>query len=103
MWTSVCVCVGIEQGTLLSCVNDVAAAAQHTVACHLAKRTHRAILFCKAKGLLPPSSPTLVSESLHFTPSHHDAGIDSVLLVQTPKIDSLCLVLGAGGELREFG
>lgn len=51
---------GIEQGTLLSCVNDVAAAAQHTVACHLAKRTHRAILFCRAKGLLPPSSPTLV-------------------------------------------
>lgn len=51
---------GIEQGTLLSCVNDIAAATQHTVASHLAKRTHRAILFCKANGLLPPSSPTLV-------------------------------------------
>ncbi|XP_029386606.1 tRNA N6-adenosine threonylcarbamoyltransferase, mitochondrial [Echeneis naucrates] len=51
---------GIEQGTLLSCVNDIAAATQHTVAAHLAKRTHRAILFCKANGLLPSKSPTLV-------------------------------------------
>nr|XP_020475845.1 probable tRNA N6-adenosine threonylcarbamoyltransferase, mitochondrial isoform X2 [Monopterus albus] len=51
---------GIEQGTLLSCVNDIAAATQHTVAAHLAKRTHRAILFCQANGLLPLSSPTLV-------------------------------------------
>ncbi|KAF0026175.1 hypothetical protein F2P81_020912 [Scophthalmus maximus] len=51
---------GVEQGTLLSCANDIAAATQHTVASHLAKRTHRAILFCKANGLLPSSSPTLV-------------------------------------------
>ncbi|XP_061697275.1 tRNA N6-adenosine threonylcarbamoyltransferase, mitochondrial [Syngnathoides biaculeatus] len=51
---------GIEHGTLLSCVNDIAAATQHTVACHLAKRTHRAILFCKANGLLPSLTPTLV-------------------------------------------
>lgn len=51
---------GIKQGTLLSCVNDIAAATQHTVACHLAKRTLRAILFCKANGMLPSSSPTLV-------------------------------------------
>ncbi|XP_033473010.2 tRNA N6-adenosine threonylcarbamoyltransferase, mitochondrial [Epinephelus lanceolatus] len=51
---------GIQQGTLLSCVNDIAAATQHTVASHLAKRTHRAILFCKANNLLPSSSPTLV-------------------------------------------
>ncbi|CAI5656670.1 probable tRNA N6-adenosine threonylcarbamoyltransferase, mitochondrial [Oreochromis aureus] len=51
---------GVEEGTLLKCVNDIAAATQHTVAAHLAKRTHRAILFCKANGLLPPSSPTLV-------------------------------------------
>ncbi|KAA8588369.1 hypothetical protein FQN60_001563 [Etheostoma spectabile] len=36
------------------------AATQHTVASHLAKRTHRAILFCKAIGLLPSSAPTLV-------------------------------------------
>ncbi|KAM7380878.1 hypothetical protein PAMP_004148 [Pampus punctatissimus] len=51
---------GIEQGTLLSCANDIAAATQHTVAAHLAKRTHRAILFCKANGLLPSHTPTLV-------------------------------------------
>ncbi|XP_049449901.1 tRNA N6-adenosine threonylcarbamoyltransferase, mitochondrial [Epinephelus fuscoguttatus] len=51
---------GIQQGMLLSCVNDIAAATQHTVASHLAKRTHRAILFCKANNLLPSSSPTLV-------------------------------------------
>ncbi|XP_061923689.1 tRNA N6-adenosine threonylcarbamoyltransferase, mitochondrial [Entelurus aequoreus] len=51
---------GIERGTLLSCVSDIAAATQHTVACHLAKRTHRAILFCKANGLLPSLCPTLV-------------------------------------------
>ncbi|KAM3608458.1 uncharacterized protein V6R79_025982 [Siganus canaliculatus] len=51
---------GIEPGTLLSCVNDIAAATQHTVASHLAKRTHRAILFCRAHGLLPSTSPTLV-------------------------------------------
>lgn len=51
---------GVEKGTLLSCVNDIAAAAQHTVARHLAKRTLRAILFCKANGLLPSCSPTLV-------------------------------------------
>ncbi|XP_037136470.1 probable tRNA N6-adenosine threonylcarbamoyltransferase, mitochondrial isoform X4 [Syngnathus acus] len=51
---------GIKQGTLLSCVNDIAAATQHTVACHLAKRTHRAVLFCKANGLLPSLAPTLV-------------------------------------------
>ncbi|XP_053295598.1 tRNA N6-adenosine threonylcarbamoyltransferase, mitochondrial isoform X1 [Pleuronectes platessa] len=51
---------GVEQGSLLSCVNDLAAATQHTVASHLAKRTHRAILFCKDNGLLPSSTPTLV-------------------------------------------
>lgn len=47
---------------LLSSVNDIAAAAQHTVARHLAKRTLRAILFCKANSLLPTCSPALVSE-----------------------------------------
>uniref|UniRef100_A0A8C5GK00 N(6)-L-threonylcarbamoyladenine synthase n=1 Tax=Gouania willdenowi TaxID=441366 RepID=A0A8C5GK00_GOUWI len=51
---------GIQPGTLLNCVNDIAAATQHTVASHLAKRTHRAILFCKAHKLLPSSNPTLV-------------------------------------------
>ncbi|XP_068602724.1 tRNA N6-adenosine threonylcarbamoyltransferase, mitochondrial [Brachionichthys hirsutus] len=51
---------GVARGTPLSCANDIAAAAQHAVACHLARRTHRAILFCKANNLLPPSGPTLV-------------------------------------------
>lgn len=51
---------GVEPGTVLSCVNDIAAAAQHTIASHLAKRTLRAIMFCKAKALLPTSNPTLV-------------------------------------------
>ncbi|XP_029967540.1 tRNA N6-adenosine threonylcarbamoyltransferase, mitochondrial [Salarias fasciatus] len=51
---------GIQEGTLLTCASDIAAAVQHTVAAHLAKRTHRAILFCKENSLLPPSSPTLV-------------------------------------------
>ncbi|KAJ3592171.1 hypothetical protein NHX12_007299 [Muraenolepis orangiensis] len=51
---------GVEPGTVLSCVNDIAAATQHTVASHLAKRTHRAIVFCKAKAFLPTNNPTLV-------------------------------------------
>uniref|UniRef100_A0A3Q2PAL8 N(6)-L-threonylcarbamoyladenine synthase n=1 Tax=Fundulus heteroclitus TaxID=8078 RepID=A0A3Q2PAL8_FUNHE len=51
---------GVEEGTLLSQVSDIAAATQHTVASHLAKRTHRAVLFCKANGLLPADNPTLV-------------------------------------------
>ncbi|XP_026768279.3 tRNA N6-adenosine threonylcarbamoyltransferase, mitochondrial [Pangasianodon hypophthalmus] len=51
---------GVGPGQLLSCVQDIAAAAQHTVASHIAKRTHRAILFCKARGLLPRNNPTLV-------------------------------------------
>lgn len=51
---------GIQPGSLLSCVNDIAAATQHTVASHLAKRTHRAILFCQNNNLLPIHNPTLV-------------------------------------------
>lgn len=58
--------VGIEQGTLLSCVNDIAAGTQHTVAVHLAKRTHRAILFCKENGLLPSDNPILVSTNYNI-------------------------------------
>ncbi|XP_030642775.1 tRNA N6-adenosine threonylcarbamoyltransferase, mitochondrial [Chanos chanos] len=51
---------GVQKGKMLSCVNDIAAATLHTVASHIAKRTHRAILFCKAKSLLPQNNPTLV-------------------------------------------
>lgn len=54
--------VGVKSGDrLLSCVNDIAAGTQHTVASHIAKRTQRAILFCKTRGLLPQHNPTLVS------------------------------------------
>uniref|UniRef100_A0A671L2E4 Gcp-like domain-containing protein n=1 Tax=Sinocyclocheilus anshuiensis TaxID=1608454 RepID=A0A671L2E4_9TELE len=51
---------GVEKGQLLSCVKDIAAASQHTMASHIAKRTHRAILYCKSKGLLPQHNPTLL-------------------------------------------
>lgn len=51
---------GVVPGSLLSCVNDIAASAQHTVACHLAKRTHRAILFCRSNRLLPENNAALV-------------------------------------------
>ncbi|XP_023416838.1 tRNA N6-adenosine threonylcarbamoyltransferase, mitochondrial isoform X2 [Cavia porcellus] len=51
---------GIEKGQVLSSAADIAAAVQHTAACHLAKRTHRAILFCKQRELLPQSNAVLV-------------------------------------------
>lgn len=51
---------GISPGTLLSCVSDIAASVQYTVACHLAKRTHRAILFCRSHRLIPENQAALV-------------------------------------------
>ncbi|XP_051009735.1 tRNA N6-adenosine threonylcarbamoyltransferase, mitochondrial [Acomys russatus] len=51
---------GIEKGQILSSAADIAAAVQHTTACHLAKRTHRAIVFCKQRDLLPPTNAVLV-------------------------------------------
>ncbi|XP_059558539.1 tRNA N6-adenosine threonylcarbamoyltransferase, mitochondrial isoform X2 [Myotis daubentonii] len=51
---------GVEQGQVLASAADIAAAVQHTTACHLAKRTHRALLFCQQRGLLPPSNAALV-------------------------------------------
>ncbi|MBZ3891098.1 putative tRNA N6-adenosine threonylcarbamoyltransferase, mitochondrial [Sciurus carolinensis] len=51
---------GIEKGQILSSAADIAAAVQHTTACHIAKRTHRAILFCKQRGLLSQSNAVLV-------------------------------------------
>lgn len=51
---------GIEKGQLLSSAADIAAAVQHTAACHIAKRTHRAILFCKQKDLLPQNNAVVV-------------------------------------------
>ncbi|CAO2616244.1 tRNA N6-adenosine threonylcarbamoyltransferase, mitochondrial [Lemmus lemmus] len=52
---------GIEKGQILSSAADIAAAVQHVTACHLARRTHRAILFCKQRELLPPANAVLVS------------------------------------------
>uniref|UniRef100_A0AAV2JU06 N(6)-L-threonylcarbamoyladenine synthase n=1 Tax=Knipowitschia caucasica TaxID=637954 RepID=A0AAV2JU06_KNICA len=53
---------GVGPGALLSCVCDVAAAVQHTVAAHLSKRTHRAVLFCKLHRLLPDHNPALYAD-----------------------------------------
>ncbi|XP_037706102.1 probable tRNA N6-adenosine threonylcarbamoyltransferase, mitochondrial isoform X2 [Choloepus didactylus] len=51
---------GIEKGQILSSAADIAAAVQHATACHIAKRTHRAILFCKQRGLLSQTGAVLV-------------------------------------------
>ncbi|XP_029790121.1 probable tRNA N6-adenosine threonylcarbamoyltransferase, mitochondrial isoform X2 [Suricata suricatta] len=51
---------GIQKGQILSSAAHIAAAVQHTTACHIAKRTHRAILFCKQRDLLPQSKAVLV-------------------------------------------
>ncbi|XP_073162276.1 tRNA N6-adenosine threonylcarbamoyltransferase, mitochondrial isoform X2 [Lepidochelys kempii] len=51
---------GIQEGHLLSCVTDIAAAVQHAVALHIAQRTHRAILFCIKSGILSQTNATLV-------------------------------------------
>ncbi|XP_028993198.1 tRNA N6-adenosine threonylcarbamoyltransferase, mitochondrial isoform X2 [Betta splendens] len=79
---------GVEQGTLLSCVNDIAAATQHTVATHLAKRTHRAILFCKTNGLLPSSSPTLVLSG--GVASNHYIREALTIITETTGLRLLC-------------
>ncbi|XP_069471745.1 tRNA N6-adenosine threonylcarbamoyltransferase, mitochondrial isoform X2 [Ambystoma mexicanum] len=51
---------GLKKGQILSCVADIAAAVQHTVAFHIVKRTHRAILFCQQEGFLPQNDASLV-------------------------------------------
>ncbi|NXY83152.1 OSGP2 protein, partial [Alcedo cyanopectus] len=51
---------GIEEGELLSCVGDLAAAVQHAVAGHIVQRTCRAMLFCIKNGILAPENATLV-------------------------------------------
>ncbi|XP_019317639.2 tRNA N6-adenosine threonylcarbamoyltransferase, mitochondrial isoform X1 [Panthera pardus] len=51
---------GIQKGQILSSAAHIAAAVQHTTACHIAKRTHRAILFCKQRDLLSQSNAVLV-------------------------------------------
>ncbi|KAJ1186970.1 hypothetical protein NDU88_003749 [Pleurodeles waltl] len=51
---------GLKEGQIVSCAADIAAAVQHTVALHIFKRTHRAILFCQREGLLPERDAFLV-------------------------------------------
>ncbi|NXK37938.1 OSGP2 protein, partial [Piprites chloris] len=51
---------GIQEGEILSCVEDVAAGVQHAVAVHIMQRTCRALLFCTKNSLLPPKNATLV-------------------------------------------
>ncbi|NXS59008.1 OSGP2 protein, partial [Brachypteracias leptosomus] len=52
---------GIEEGELLSCVKDVAAAVQHAVAVHIIQRTYRAMLFCRKNSIIPSTNATLVA------------------------------------------
>ncbi|XP_006113391.2 tRNA N6-adenosine threonylcarbamoyltransferase, mitochondrial isoform X2 [Pelodiscus sinensis] len=51
---------GLQEGHLMSCVTDIAAAVQHAVALHIAERTHRAILFCIKTGILSQTNASLV-------------------------------------------
>ncbi|XP_074858074.1 tRNA N6-adenosine threonylcarbamoyltransferase, mitochondrial isoform X2 [Carettochelys insculpta] len=51
---------GVQEGHLLSCVTDIAAAVQHAVALHIAQRTYRAILFCIKTGVLSQTNANLV-------------------------------------------
>ncbi|XP_070791778.1 tRNA N6-adenosine threonylcarbamoyltransferase, mitochondrial [Pituophis catenifer annectens] len=51
---------GLQEGQHLSCIPDLAAASLYTMTVHIAERTHRAILFCKEKGIIPPGKETLV-------------------------------------------
>ncbi|KAH0621583.1 hypothetical protein JD844_023044 [Phrynosoma platyrhinos] len=55
---------GLQEGQLLSCVSDLAAAVQYAVTAHIAKRTHRALLFCRKKGILPQKKATLIQKVL---------------------------------------
>lgn len=87
---------GIEKGQILSSAADIAAAVQHATACHLAKRTHRAILFCKQKNLLSPANAVLVSFVL--SPGSNST-LSSLLLPPRNLVDfvfrmnrSLCLI-----------
>ncbi|KAI6065257.1 Netrin receptor UNC5A isoform X1 [Aix galericulata] len=51
---------GIQEGELLSCVKDIAAAVQHVVTIYIIQRTYRAMLFCIKNGILSPKHATLV-------------------------------------------
>uniref|UniRef100_A0A8C0EVZ3 N(6)-L-threonylcarbamoyladenine synthase n=2 Tax=Bubo bubo TaxID=30461 RepID=A0A8C0EVZ3_BUBBB len=51
---------GIQEGEILSCVKDIAAAVQHAVAVHIIQRTYRAMLFCIKNSILSSRNATLV-------------------------------------------
>ncbi|KAM6348475.1 tRNA N6-adenosine threonylcarbamoyltransferase, mitochondrial isoform 2-T3 [Alca torda] len=51
---------GIQEGEILSCVKDIAAAAQHAVAVHIIQRTYRAMLFCIKNSILSSKNAALV-------------------------------------------
>ncbi|NXK91273.1 OSGP2 protein, partial [Formicarius rufipectus] len=51
---------GVQEGEILSCVRDVAAAVQHAVAVHILQRTYRAMLFCTRNSILPSKHAALV-------------------------------------------
>uniref|UniRef100_A0A663LSD2 N(6)-L-threonylcarbamoyladenine synthase n=2 Tax=Athene cunicularia TaxID=194338 RepID=A0A663LSD2_ATHCN len=51
---------GIQEGEILSCVKDIAAAVQHAVALHIIQRTYRAMLFCIKNSILSSRNATLV-------------------------------------------
>ncbi|XP_061464207.1 tRNA N6-adenosine threonylcarbamoyltransferase, mitochondrial [Rhineura floridana] len=52
---------GLQEGQFLPCIADLAAAVQYAVTAHIVTRTHRAILFCRRKGILPQNKATLVA------------------------------------------
>uniref|UniRef100_A0A8C4UN88 N(6)-L-threonylcarbamoyladenine synthase n=1 Tax=Falco tinnunculus TaxID=100819 RepID=A0A8C4UN88_FALTI len=51
---------GIQEGEILSCVKDIAAAVQHAVAVHIIQRTYRAMLFSIKNSILSSNNATLV-------------------------------------------
>lgn len=51
---------GIQEGEILSCVKDIAAAVQHAVTVHIIQRTYRAMLFCIKNSILSSKNATLV-------------------------------------------
>uniref|UniRef100_A0A6G1RLV2 N(6)-L-threonylcarbamoyladenine synthase n=1 Tax=Hypotaenidia okinawae TaxID=2861861 RepID=A0A6G1RLV2_9GRUI len=58
---------GIQEGDILSCVKDIAAAVQHAVAVHIIQRTYRAMLFCIKNGILSSKNATLVGIQSFFS------------------------------------
>ncbi|KAM6466960.1 tRNA N6-adenosine threonylcarbamoyltransferase, mitochondrial isoform 1-T1 [Liasis olivaceus] len=51
---------GLQEGQHLSRLSDLVAVVLYTMTVHIAERTHRAIFFCREKGIIPPGKETLV-------------------------------------------